>query len=239
MAAFRSGADIVVVAAPEKIALALNFWPDFITLKLKGSHLGKTHSKRIIEASKRFDALLVGNGMGTRRESMDFAVKVTRGSGCKKIIDADAIRSIRLQDVNNSIITPHMEELEVLLRNSGVRKAGLQGKISQAKRILGDNVILLKGKTDYIISKNRTETNNTGNAGMTVGGTGDVLAGVCAGLVAQGNSLFNSACAAAYINGYAGYLLYRKYGYGYTATDLVDKIAEILKKKRIKTSSNK
>ncbi len=236
MAAYRSGVDLVVVAAPEKIALAINFWPDFITAKFKGSCFKESHADEIIRMSKEFDVLLVGNGLGLRRETKSFAKKVVKSLSCVKVIDADAIKSIRLQDAENSIITPHRAEFDFLLGNSGI-KAGhmsLQEKIAAAKKIIGNNVILLKVRsgsvTGIVFSKDKIAYNTVGNAGMTAAGTGDVLAGLCAGLAAQGNSLFASACAAAYVNGCAGDLLFREYGYGFTATDLADKISFVLKR---------
>ncbi|MBI3051085.1 NAD(P)H-hydrate dehydratase [Candidatus Woesearchaeota archaeon] len=223
MAAYRSGVDTVVIAAPEKIALAINAWPDFITVKLRGSRLAKEHARQVINLSSRFDCMVLGNGVGLDRETQEFCCRVIKGSMCRMVIDADALKAIRIQDAKNSILTPHKREYEMLLRNS--RLAG-----SNVQKHLGSNVLLLKGKVDVIQNRNSTLYNRTGNAGMTVSGTGDVLAGLCAGLVAQGNSLLTSAAAAAYINGYAGDLLYREFGYGFTATDLADKIAYALKR---------
>ncbi len=229
MSAYRTGVDQVVIAAPEKIALAINAWPDFITLKFKGDHFKKQDAEKIARICKDYDSMLIGNGLGMRTETREFAKSVIKKCKCKKIIDADAIKSIRLQDAENSIITPHKKEFGILLENSGIKEKDLKMQISAARKIIGNNIILLKGKTDIIFSREKIAFNKTGNAGMTSGGTGDVLAGVCAGLVAQGNGLYESACAAAYINGYAGDLLYEEYGYGFTATDLADKIAFILK----------
>ena len=230
MAAYRSGVDLVVIAAPEKIAIAINAWPDFVTEKFRGAYFSERNAGRIARESRGFDALLVGNGIGLRAGTKKFARRLVAGCGCKKIIDADAIKSIRLQDVKNSVITPHRREFQILMENSGVNASNEKRAISAARKLIGNNVILLKGKTDVIISKGRVAFNTTGNPGMTKAGTGDVLAGLCAGLAAQGNELFESACAAAYINGYAGDLLYRDYGYGFTATDLADKIGCVMKR---------
>ncbi len=230
MSAYRTGVDQVVIAAPEKIALALNAWPDFITLKFKGSYFKKKDAEKIVRMCGNYDVMLIGNGLAQRAETMRFSREAIKKCKIKKVIDADAIKSIRLQDAENSIITPHQREFEILLKNSGINESSLSRKISAARKIIGSNAILLKGKTDVIFSKDKIEYNETGNSGMTVGGTGDVLAGVCAGLAAQKNGLFESARFAAYINGQAGDLLFKEYGYGFTATDLADKISFILKK---------
>ena len=87
-----------------------------------------------------------------------------------------------------------------------------------AERIRG--VILLKGKEDLITDGRKVKVNRSGNAGMTVGGTGDVLAGVCGALLCNDDA-FHAACAAAFVNGYAGNICFEKFGYNYTAVDLI------------------
>jgi NAD(P)H-hydrate epimerase len=102
-----------------------------------------------------------------------------------------------MNNAENSIITPHSKELEYFLINSKVnetiirdinnekniiKKSKLIKKITQ-KFLNKNNIILLKGKIDIIISKDKVFFNKTGNAGMTKGGTGDVLAGLCAGFL--------------------------------------------------------
>jgi len=74
----------------------------------------------------------------------------------------------------------------------------------------------------------RTKLNNTGNPGMTVGGTGDVLSGIVAGLMAQGIDAFSAAVAGAFVNGAAGDLAQEQYGYHLTATDLIEHIPKVM-----------
>ncbi len=223
MAAFRSGVDAVVVAAPEKVAWAINcLSPDLITRKFKSDFFTAAAIKEVVELSAKFDVTLIGNGIGKNVETLKFAAAVCRKIKGNKVIDADAIATVRLQDVKNAVITPHHAEYDLLLRNSNCNE-------KQLPNVIGDNVVLLKGRIDKIISKQKTAYNKTGNAGMTVGGTGDVLAGLTAGLLAQEKDLFKAACAAAYVNGKAGDLLLRKYGYGFTASDMVEKLPAVLK----------
>lgn len=232
MAAFRSGVDAVVVAAPEKVAWAINcLSPDFITKKFKGDFFTAAAAKEIVEMSRKFDVTLIGNGIGKNVETLKFAAAVCKKISGYKVIDADAISAVRMQDVQNSIFTPHHAEYDLLLRNSGCRN-----DLRQVQRIIGSNLLLVKGYAaarrqhiDAIISKNQVAYNKTGNAGMTVGGTGDVLAGLTAGLLAQEKDLFKAAAAAAYVNGKVGDLLLRKYGYGFTASELVEKLPVVLK----------
>ncbi|MCK5661497.1 MAG: bifunctional ADP-dependent NAD(P)H-hydrate dehydratase/NAD(P)H-hydrate epimerase, partial [Methanosarcinales archaeon] len=88
-------------------------------------------------------------------------------------------------------------------------------------------VTLLKGRIDIISDGIMTRLNSTGNAGMTVGGTGDVLAGITGALFAR-HDAFDAACLAAFINGKAGDMAYDKYGTGLVATDIIDEIAGVM-----------
>ena len=234
MAAFRSGVDAVVVAAPEKVAWAVNcLSPDFITKKFKGNFFTAAAVRQIVEMSKKFDVTLIGNGLGKDVQTLRFAAAACRLIKGQKVIDADAISAVRLQDVQNAILTPHKAEYDVLMRNSSI---GMDTPLRKVQTLVGSNVLLIKGypaikkqHVDAIVSRSKCAYNKTGNAGMTVGGTGDVLAGLTAGILAQEKDLFKAACAAAYVNGKAGDSLKQKYGWGFTASDLLEKLPTVLK----------
>jgi len=243
LAALRSGCDLVKVIAPEKVAWAINTYsPDLITMKLKGDYFNLNHSDIIKKSMERFDVLLIGNGIGLSKSTRQFCKKTIKIIKKLKVIDADAIKSISMNDVKNSIITPHSKELEYFLINSKINKNIIK-KISNTKNIQKksqlikkitqkflnkSNIILLKGKIDIIISKNKIFYNKTGNAGMTKGGTGDVLAGLCAGFLAQSKDLLQSAINAAYFNGMIGdILLKKKKGFTFLASDMVWEIKRI------------
>ncbi|MBI3034957.1 NAD(P)H-hydrate dehydratase [Candidatus Woesearchaeota archaeon] len=243
LAALRSGCDLVKVVAPEKAAWAINSYsPDLMTMKLKGTHFKPKHFANVKKSMEKFDVLLIGNGIGLDKETKKFTKKTIKSIKKLKVIDADAIKSILMSDAENSIITPHSKELEIFLINSKINessinkiknekniahKAELIKKIAQ-KFLNKNNVILLKGKIDIIISNNRIFYNKTGNAGMTKGGTGDVLAGLCAGFLAQSKDLLQSAINAAYFNGMIGdILLKKKRGFTYLASDMVEEIKRV------------
>jgi ADP-dependent NAD(P)H-hydrate dehydratase / NAD(P)H-hydrate epimerase len=227
-AALRAGVDIVRVAAPEKVAWAINsISPDLITVKLKGKNLGLAHYNSLQKLVEVCDVFLIGNGLSLGSSQKKLATKLIKNNpGKLKVIDADAIKAIRLQDAKNAILTPHKGEFSILLKNSGLNENNFQKQ-------LGSNVILLKGAVDKIISKEHTALNKTGNPGMTVGGTGDVLAGLCAGYLAQSNDLFKSACTAAYVNGFVGDKLYKRYGNGLIANDFLGEIARMQHENKI------
>ena len=168
LASLRSGCDLVKIIAPEKAAWAINAYsPDLITIKLKASYFKLKHFGLIKKSMEKFDVLLIGNGIGLRNETKKFCKIAIRNIKKPKVIDADAIKSISMDDAENSIITPHAKELEIFLLNSKINKLTIQ-KINSEKNIIKktqqikkatqkfldkNNVILLKGKIDAIISK--------------------------------------------------------------------------------------
>ncbi len=93
---------------------------------------------------------------------------------------------------------------------------------------LSGAVILLKGPTDIISDGIRIKLNSTGNSGMTVGGTGDVLSGIIAGLMAQGFEPYKATIAGAFVNGAAGDMAAERFGHHLTPTDLIEHIGRII-----------
>jgi NAD(P)H-hydrate epimerase len=89
-------------------------------------------------------------------------------------------------------------------------------------------VILLKGRVDLVCSKKRVKLNFTGNPGMTVGGTGDVLSGIVGALLAQKVDAFEAAVAGAFVNGAAGDFVANEVGYHMVASDLLEWIPRVL-----------
>ena len=92
-----------------------------------------------------------------------------------------------------------------------------------------EGTVVIKGQYDLILSKTKFKINRSGNAGMTVGGTGDALSGIATGLLSQGLNAFDSASLAAFINGLAGDAAFEDKGNGFSATDLVSYIGNVIK----------
>jgi NAD(P)H-hydrate epimerase len=122
----------------------------------------------------------------------------------------------------NVVATPHVKEFEILFKE----KPTPENVEKMAKK--WGIVVLLKAKTDIICSPTECRTNETGNAGMTKGGTGDVLAGLVAALMCK-NDNFLVARAGAYLNGLAGDRLKEKKGFWYSASELIEEIPLALK----------
>lgn len=239
LAALRAGCDSVTIAAPEKVAWTINrLTPDIITTKMKGDPFSIKNAKEMVKFVERFDAVAIGNGMG--RKADKFCQYFIRKSSKPKVIDADALKGLSFKDFHNAILTPHERELEMMLINS--KKEFLLPKLKEvnikekAEILQGNlryflqnnNVLVVKGSTDIIISRNKIAFNRTGNQGMTKAGTGDVLAGIIVGFLAKTKDLFKSAVAGSYINGYLGDILLRKKsGYTFIASDIIRDLGEI------------
>jgi hydroxyethylthiazole kinase-like uncharacterized protein yjeF len=230
MATIRAGADLVVVAAPEKVAWAINcVAPDLITRKIKGDNFTPKNVSEVLKLCKWADVVTIGNGIAFTpgaKEFMRQTIKEIVKMEKPLVIDAAALRVVKIQEVRNAVLLPHEGELFELLKNSKLTQNTIQQK-------LGSNVLVMKGHPEtLIISKTKKALNKTGNAGMTHGGTGDVLCGVIAGLIAQRNSLFESAKIGTYANGKAADRLLKRMGLGYIASDLIDEIPLVLKPMR-------
>ncbi len=241
LAALRSGCDSVTIAAPEKVAWTANrYSPDLITHKIKGAYFSIKNAKEAVKLAEKYDATLIGNGI--TRKADKFCQYFIKKSHKMKVVDADALRSMSFKDFTNSILTPHDGELESMLVNSGKEFLLPKLKECNAKEkaeilqgnlryfLQNNNVLLVKGATDIIISRNKIAYNRTGNQGMTKAGTGDILAGLVVGFLAKTKDPFKSALAASYVNGWVGdQLLKRKKGYTFIASDILDDLGRINK----------
>lgn len=212
IAALRAGAESVIVMAPERVAWAINaLSPDLMTRKLKGKYLSRAHERSIRKQMKTADILVLGNGATTRPSTAALMRSLMR-SPIAKVVDADALKVLWNNKVENAILTPNEREWKLLEKNNDIKK------------LLRRNVVIKKGTLTKILSGSRTHLIRT-NKGLEKAGTGDVLAGLCAGYVAQGLSFFEAAkkaCAAG--NTIAHILTKRKKGYYFLASDLVHEI---------------
>ena len=227
MACLRAVIDLCYVAAPEKAGLLINgFAPDLMVKKLKGDYFTKKHLKHVLVLEKKADVVLIGPGIGLEKQTISFVKEFVKKSKKPIIIDADAIKACAKMKFNGAVLlTPHKKEFELFSGKKLFEKT-LTEKISIVNMIALKHkcIILLKGKTDIISNGKQVVLNKTGNAGMTVGGTGDSLAGLCTGFTAQGLNLFDSAKASAFVNGKIGDKLYKKMGYSFIASEFAKEI---------------
>jgi NAD(P)H-hydrate epimerase len=228
MAALRTGADIVTVAAPSGVAKTIaSFSPNLIIKQLSSERLCPEDLPALGKLIELHDVTVMGMGLGIKLETIETVKQII--PLCKKLVlDADALYEPYLLAASGCdiIITPHQGEFKKL---AGAIPQILEEKANVVKQfsLLHNVVTLLKGNCDIISDGKYCRFNRTGNPGMTVGGTGDVLAGVTGALFALHNSMDSAGCAA-FINGTAGDLAFAEKGYGLVATDIIEKIPEAI-----------
>lgn len=236
IAAVRSGADLVTVAAPARAAdVAAHTFTDMITYPLKGDYVKSSHVADILDLLlvRKINAVVIGPGMGRHRLTVVAIQKLIAKINLPMVLDADALFAIaqnpKIVANHHLILTPHAGELAILMRlhklsdNFDVR---MQTAKDAAKKY--NVVVLLKGHVDIITDGTNSITNNTGSPYMTKGGFGDVLTGVVAALLARGVGLFEAAHIAAYITGKAGEMATQHWGEGLAASDIFGFIPRVI-----------
>jgi len=235
MGALRTGAGLVYLGVPESIyvieAVKLNE-PVIFPLPDQGGRLSEAAVPEILERLPRMDAVLIGPGLGLGPGSFAVLKAVLTHAACPVVVDADGITLlVPHMDILRgreapTILTPHDGEFTRLFgsvgedRMASARTAALESR----------SIVLLKGHRTCITDGNREYRNMTGNPGMAVGGSGDVLAGILVSLLGQGLESLEAAACAAWLHGKAGDLCAGEFGeYGMLPTDLLGFLPRLLK----------
>jgi hydroxyethylthiazole kinase-like uncharacterized protein yjeF len=234
-AALRTGVDLVYLAAPSKTAYAISSMsPDLITIKLEGNNLKPSNMETLKPYLSMVDAVALGPGLGLKNETVEFVktcIEEVEAARKPLLLDADGLKAFaRFKRPLKVplVLTPHAGEYailtgEALPEDQEVRVSAIQ---KTAKKL--GAVALVKGKVDIICDAERAKLNFTGNPGMTVGGTGDVLSGVVGGLMAQKVDAFEAAVVGAFVNGAAGDFVANEIGFHMVATDVIEWIPRVL-----------
>ena len=233
LAAYRAGVDLVTIAAPRRAAdIIASFSPDLITYPLEGDYLNETHLDDIFMLAQNSDAVVIGGGLERNRETLVTVRKILKGLTLPCVIDADAIHAIAEEKnllEKNFVITPHAHEFFVLTGKKVENNLKKRIKVVKDAASRLNCTIALKGYVDVISDGKRVAINKTGSPFMSVGGTGDTLAGICGALLARKIEPFEAACAACFINGRAGELASKKFREGLIASDLLKEIPNVIK----------
>jgi NAD(P)H-hydrate epimerase len=242
LAALRAGAGLVTLAVPESCHQALEFNPlETMTVALPETKSGCVSTKAvdvIMETLKGKNALAIGPGLSTDKETVRLLETLLPQVECPLIIDADGINALgksgKLIDQirAETVLTPHPKEMSRLsgwsvqdILNQRIERAG---EYAQEHNI----TLLLKGaRTVVAFADGTVLINPTGNPGMATAGSGDVLTGLIAGLISQGLSVPSATSAGAFIHGMAGDI-YAEANHliPLIASDLLDKVPEALKR---------
>ena len=222
LSALRTGVDLVKVYLPKDRMMAFyGYSPELMLNELDSGS---------IDEINRSHCLLIGPGMGKEGFDREAAENVIRKCGVPMVIDANTLKIIDRSMLKGKkvVVTPHHGEFEIF--------SGLSATERNARLVARETgcVVLLKGRTDIITDGKTTFHGVGGNARMTMGGTGDMLAGLVAGFVARGMPLLNAASFAAYVNKTAGELAFVEKGYWYSAMDMMEKFPFVINDARMK-----
>lgn len=235
MGGLRSGAGLVFLGVPESIyaieAVKLNE-PVVFPLPEDDGKLSSRAIPEILERLPKMDAVLIGPGLGQSAGTLEVVKAVLKNGECPVVLDADGINVLSVhKDVLRgrtypTILTPHDGEFA---RIGGMIGDDRMASAAALARDLGC-IVLLKGHETCVTDGNTGYINRTGNPGMAVGGSGDVLAGIIAGLLGQGISPLEAAACGAWLHGAAGDLCVKKLGqYGMLPTDMLEALPRLLK----------
>ena len=246
-AAVRIGAGLVTLAIPKSLN---NIMEEKLTevmtipvsesldgkIFIHGILGGETALNQLLELQEKFDAILIGCGLGRRAETLEFVRKFTAQIDKPLILDADAIYAFKdhKEDLKNlkrpPILTPHLGEMATLLDSPiPVLKNSLISKCRDAAKIFNANFLVKSEASILVTPAGEIFLSNLGNSGMATGGVGDVLAGTIAGLMNQVEDPIHAAICGMYFHGRAGDLAFEKNGNGLIASDLIDFLPQALK----------
>jgi len=236
-----SGADLVYLLVPEcNFEISRSFYPDFIVRKYIGNYINSRTLDVALEMAKKVDSILVGPGVSEDPESLRVITRIIQKTTCPIILDAEAIPAIgqlglpALTENNTQpriTITPNMAEMDEITEGVLPDDPDEEIRLVEDFAKKWDVTILLKKPASIIASPNLpTRINPTGNAGMTVGGSGDVLAGIVASLIAQGMKPYEACISASFLFGLTGEVLYAQKGFNYLATDLALELPYLIHK---------
>ncbi|MBF7083161.1 NAD(P)H-hydrate dehydratase [Desulfallas sp. Bu1-1] len=240
-AAARTGAGLVTLGVPESIHdIAETKLTEVMTFPLpeteKGT-LSRSSLDKILDHARRADVLALGPGLGTNNETAAVVKEILLRIEIPCVLDADGLNAMvgktELFRVVKSdlVVTPHPGEMARLTGCSTGQIQNNRLNIATQKAVDWHSVVVLKGEGTTVAGPDGTLfINGTGNPGMASGGTGDVLTGVIAGLIAQGMQALYAAAAGVFLHGEAGDIAAREKGMaGLLASDLLENLPAVIK----------
>jgi NAD(P)H-hydrate epimerase len=233
MAALRSGSDLVYTAVPHSIISAVrSFSPAIIALPLPDDKLTVGSANRLAAMiPKHADSAAIGMGMSVEPEGIIALIKKLKEVRTKILLDASALIPQVLSEISSTgtIVTPHAGEHKRLFGNDpGTTKKEMVSNVRKLAKKHGITLVL-KGWQNIISDGDRTAIIERTTPAMTVGGTGDVLSGLAAGLLAKMRKSFDAALIGVYFNGLAGDLSFKHRGLHIIATDLLDHLPTVMR----------
>ena len=235
MGALRTGAGLVYLGVPESIyaieAVKLNE-PIVFPLADDDGKLAASSAEEIKNLLPRMDTVLIGPGLGQSKGTLAALKAVLREFTGPVVLDADGINLLAQHKyllrgrTAPTVLTPHEGEFARLYGPIGNDRQAAAEKLARELNA----IVVLKGHGTIITDGSQSYRNLTGNPGMAVGGSGDVLAGMITGLLGQGIAPLEAAAAAVWLHGAAGDRCAEKLGqYAMLPTDLLEELPRLMK----------
>ncbi|MBN2155417.1 MAG: NAD(P)H-hydrate dehydratase [Candidatus Lokiarchaeota archaeon] len=214
MAALQMGMDLVYVYAPKSVSDVIRSYSPNLIVK---SGFENNICKQDIPEIKKFliqaDCVVIGPGLGTDPKTEEVFPEILlsiKESDKPVVIDADALKLLKshkpLLKTIRAVLTPHLHEFFELTGKKLPLQTHFLKNIHLLEKTINSfgGVFLVKGRYDYISNGKQTRINRTGTPEMAVGGTGDILTGIVASLIAVKLDLYDAACCSAFLNGKLG-----------------------------------
>ncbi len=234
LAALRAGTDLVYTAIPKiNVQSTRSVSPNLIVIPLVDQKLTRGSVHKLLGAiPKNLDSATIGMGLAVAdKMALKILVQKLLDSDVRLSLDAGSLvrEILPLLPNKNVVVTPHVGEFKRLF---GILPASsLKERIKVVEKFAKEHAItiLLKGPTDVISNGHTTYIYSKKIPAMTVGGTGDVLSGLVAGILSKNRNSLESAAAATFVNGLAGKFIQKKLGLHMTSMDLIDAIPLVMK----------
>lgn len=235
MGALRAGAGLVFLGVPESIyaieAVKLNEAIVF-PLPEQDGMLSPAALEEIEKRLPRMDAVLIGCGLGQSQGTAEVVFRLLEQARCPVVLDADGInvisrhRHVLRGRAAPTILTPHGGEFTRLGYSIGTNP--MEAAMEAAREL--NCVMVLKGHESCITDGERQYINPTGNPGMAVGGSGDLLSGIIVSLLGQGLAPLEAAACGCWLHGAAGDRCAASLGqYGMLPSDMLDALPRLMK----------
>ena len=234
LAALKTGSDLVYTCVPKiNVQSTRAVSPNLIVIPLVDSKLTRGAVNKLLgQIPNDLDSATIGMGLSIQDpEALKLLVKSLLDRDVRLSLDATALVNyiLPLLSGKNVVVTPHAGEFKKMFGEAPPESK--RARITMVEKFAKEYsvTILLKGQTDIISNGAKTYLNPTNTPGMTVGGTGDILSGIIAGMLARNRDALESAVVSAYFNGIAGKMAQKKLGHHMTATDLLDTLPAVMK----------
>ena len=234
LAALKCGTDLVYTCVPKiNVAPTRAISPNLIVIPLVDQKLTLGAVNKLIGALPRnLHSATIGMGLSIQeRNSLLRFVNALLDRDVRLSLDASALipEVLPILKNKNVVVTPHAGEFKRLFGEAPPDSQNDRISIVEKNAKEFGITVLLKGATDIISDGTVTYLNEKKTPCMTVGGTGDVLSGLVAGLLSRNRNTLESAAAAAFVNGLAGMESQKKLGLHMTSVDLLDEIPRVMR----------